>query len=180
MPIAVNAQRGERDCWTSAATWIMCAGPMSPAIILSALLQLFPHMSGNNRQCIERDRERIVAQLDDLRNNPPNGVVVPIDVIVPVAFLETHLGCDAHEGGNWGAPISAARRHTAGTHRNAARILVVGFQRCGTWEKSIYRFRTGHCTRRGLRADVAAIGDQYLRRINALRRRLVAATAALR
>jgi hypothetical protein len=150
----------------------MRAANMSPATILTALLHLFPYMNGNNRQCIETQQARIISQLNDLTNNPPLEIVVPLEVIVPVAFRETHLGCDAQEGGGWGAPISASRRHTAGTHRNAARILAVGFQLCGTWDRAIYRFRTGHCTRRGLRADIAAIGDRYLRGINALRQRL--------
>lgn len=110
-------------------------------LLLSALLALFPYMSGGNRVCIVRNFNSI-AQVADAAERE-NGV--PAAVMLSVGFLETHLGCDVGEGGNWGAPISPTRRHVAGAPRQAAVALQHGFQRCGSWLGAISRFRSGQC-----------------------------------
>lgn len=136
---------------------------MTPAQVLAAILSIFPHMSGNNRACIEERHDRIVQQLTETV-----AVGVPAPLMAAVAFMETHLGCDLHEGGNWGAPINREHRHTAGTHLNAAHVLMVGLARCGTWDGSVSRFRSGLC--RTQRPYVV----RYVRGVNALVRRIEA------
>ena len=137
---------------------------MRPEQVLAAILTLFPHMSGNNRPCIERRHERIVQQL---RETTAAGVPAPL--MASVAFIETHLGCDRHEGGNWGAPIDRRHRHTAGDHMDAAQALLTGLQRCGTWDGAVSRFRSGLCRTR--RTYVL----RYVHNVNALVRRINAA-----
>lgn len=137
---------------------------MTPAQVLAAILSIFPHMSGNNRACIEERRDRIVQQLTETA-----AAGVPAPLMAAVAFMETHLGCDPHEGGNWGAPISRTHRHTAGTHLTAAHVLVVGLARCGTWDGAVSRFRSGLC--RTQQPYVL----RYVRGVNALVRRIEAA-----
>ena len=133
---------------------------MNPEQVLAAILTIFPYMSGNNRACIESRRDRIVQQLTET-----TAAGVPTEIMASVAFMETHLGCDRNEGGGWGAPIDAAHRHTAGTHMNAASVLVRGLERCGSWDGSIRRFRTGLC-------QPTPVGTAYLRRVNQLVRRI--------
>lgn len=118
-------------------------GPaMTASLILSAILALFPHMSGNNRACIATNRARIEAQLDESHARYPD---VPMELLAAVAFSETHLGCDAGEGGNWGAPISRTRRHVAGTHLHAVGALHRSLAVCGTLDGALMRFRVGLC-----------------------------------
>jgi hypothetical protein len=141
---------------------------MSPEAIVIAILALFPHMSGNNRRCIETQQDRIVQQLREVSQPyEPGAPVPPTELTAAVAFAETHLGCDIHEGGNWGAPIDAQHRHTAGTHMNAVRALSRGYQRCGDWDGAIMRFRTGLCNpRRSPSERVRQQGAHYLRVIH--------------
>ena len=135
---------------------------MNPLQVFLAILAIFPFMSGNNRACMERNRERIVQQLEETTR-----MGVPAEIMASVAFLETHLGCDRGEGGNWGAPIDPQHRHTAGTHVHAARALVTGLSRCGGhWDAAIVRFRTGLCEPRN------AVGRSYLQRVRGLIRRI--------
>lgn len=144
---------------------------MTPEAIVLAILSLFPYMSGNNRQCIEHNQARIVQQLRESQVPiEPNAPTPPLELLAAVAFMETHLGCDAHEGGNWGAPIDKYHRHTAGTHMSAVRVLVHGYQRCGTWEGSVLRFRTGLCNpaRQSSSDVIRRIGPRYLRRVQSL------------
>lgn len=110
-------------------------------LLLSAILSIFPHMSGNNRACIERNFDDIAMVAEAAERD----MGVPPAVILAVGFLETHLGCDQGEGGNWGAPISRTRRHTAGTPAQAALALSHGYQVCHTWVGAISRFRSGQC-----------------------------------
>jgi len=110
-------------------------------LLLTALLHMFPFMSGNNRACIVRNFDAIAQVAEDAESE--NGV--PAAVILSVGFLETHLGCDINEGGNWGAPISPTRRHVAGTPRQAVVALQHGFERCHSWVGAISRFRSGRC-----------------------------------
>lgn len=111
-------------------------------LLLAALLHLFPHMSGNNRVCIQKHFDSI-AQVAEAAERD-NGV--PAAIMLSVGFLETHLGCSAGEGGNWGAPISRTQRHVAGTPRQAAVALQHSYERCGSWVGAISRFRSGRCT----------------------------------
>ena len=110
-------------------------------LLLSAILSIFPYMSGNNRACIERNFDDIAMVAEAAERD----MGVPPAVILAVGFLETHLGCDQGEGGNWGAPISRTRRHTAGTPAQAALALSHGYQVCHTWVGAISRFRSGQC-----------------------------------
>lgn len=146
---------------------------MNPDTILAALLALFPHMSGNNRQCILDRRPRILRQLEEvgrpLEEPGEMGVIAPREIVAAVAFAETHLGCDNGEGGNWGAPIDPQHRHTAGTHIHATIALIHGYQACHTWDGAIMRFRTGLCdSRTSPNPAVRAQGLRYLRSINRL------------
>jgi hypothetical protein len=146
---------------------------MNPDTILAALLYLFPHMSGHNRQCILDRRPRIIQQLEEvgrpLVEPGEMGVIAPREIVAAVAFAETHLGCDNGEGGNWGAPIDPQHRHTAGTHIHATIALIHGYQACHTWDGAIMRFRTGLCdSRTSPNPAVRAQGLRYLRSINRL------------
>lgn len=140
---------------------------MTPEAILIAILGIFPHMSGHNRQCIVRNQAHIVRQLEEVSQPvEPGAPVPPTELTAAVAFAETHLGCDHGEGGNWGAPISAARRHVAGTHLSAVRILSRSYQVCGNWDQAVMRFRTGLCNpRRSSSPLVRRQGIHYLGRI---------------
>jgi hypothetical protein len=115
---------------------------ISAAEIVTAILAVYPYMSGNNRQCIIEHRSQIEQVLIDSQARYPE---MPMEMIAAVGFMETHLGCDHGEGGNWGAPISPNQRHTAGTPLQAAESLWHGYQVCGTWEGAARRFRTGLC-----------------------------------
>lgn len=132
-------------------------------------------MSHNNRSCVEANSDRIATQLtetsfvsDDPATSPP------LDLMASVAFLETHLGCDVNEGGNWGAPVSPSQRHRAGTHMHAARALSNGYIHCGTWEGAVLRFHTGLCNPRtqSSSAAVRTRGVQYLRTVSGIQHRI--------
>jgi len=148
---------------------------MTPETILAAILAIFPHMSGNNRQCIIDQQPRIVEQLREVSEPiEPGAPVPPVELTAAVAFQETHLGCDINEGGNWGAPIDRNHRHIAGTHMSAVRVLSRGFTRCGSWDGAVLRFRTGLCNpaRQGATPEVRRIGPHYLRTINSIVNRM--------
>lgn len=115
---------------------------ISAAEIVTAILSLYPYMSGNNRQCIIEHRAQIEQVLVLSQREYPE---MPMEMIATVGFMETHLGCDSSEGGNWGAPISPTQRHIAGTPFQAATALWHGYERCHTWEGAARRFRTGLC-----------------------------------
>jgi len=72
-------------------------------------------------------------------------------LLLAVGWAETHLGCDAREGGNWGAPISRHRRHVAGRAIHAARALAWGLRRCRTELGALEHFRCGLCVCRAHR-----------------------------
>lgn len=148
---------------------------MTPETILIAILAIFPYMSGNNRQCIIDRQSRIVEQLREVSEPiEPGAPVPPVELTAAVAFAETHLGCDLHEGGNWGAPIDRNHRHTAGTHLSAVRVLSRGFTQCGSWDGAVLRFRTGLCNpaRNGATPEVRRIGPRYLRSIHSIMDRM--------
>ena len=128
---------------------------MSPEAIVIAILALFPHMSGNNRRCIETQQDRIVQQLREVSQPyEPGAPVPPTELTAAVAFVDV-------------APIDAQHRHTAGTHMNAVRALSRGYQRCGDWDGAIMRFRTGLCNpRRSPSERVRQQGAHYLRVIH--------------
>jgi hypothetical protein len=149
---------------------------ITPETIVAAFLAIFPYMNGNNRQCIEQQQPRIIHQLREVAQPTVPGLPAPpVELTASVAFLETHLGCDINEGGNWGAPVSATRRHTAGTHMHAVHALSVGYVRCGSWEGAVRRFRTGLCNpeRQSQNSVVQRQGTLYLRTVNSIMDRLV-------
>ena len=134
---------------------------MSGLAVVLAILGIYPHMNGNNRQCIVDRQVRIAEQLEETVR-----MGVPVLVMAAVAFKETHFGCDRNEGGGWGAPIDRFHRHTAGTHVQAAQSLINGRAACGSWEGAVLRFRTGACApRRGP-------GPAYLREVLRLEGRI--------
>lgn len=112
---------------------------MNTLLLLTTLLGMFPHSP--QRECMERRTHEIAAMADAGFTNH----AVPPAVLLTIGYLETHLGCDAGEGGGWGAPISRFHRHTAGTSDHAARALARSFAVCGTWRSAISRFRYGLC-----------------------------------
>lgn len=116
---------------------------MNPEAVITVLLLLFPRMSHGNRECIVQRREAIVSQLREAEET----FGIPPAIMASVAFVETHLGCDRNEGGNWGAPVSPTRRHSPGTHLHAARALATSWRVCGggTWEPAVLRFHVGLC-----------------------------------
>ena len=115
---------------------------ISAAEILTAILSLYPYMSGNNRQCIIQHREQIEQVLIESQRNYPE---MPMEMIATIGFMETHLGCDYGEGGNWGAPLSPTQRHVPGTPFQAATALWHSYEHCHTSEGAARRFRTGLC-----------------------------------
>jgi len=104
-----------------------------------ALVALFSR--GPHAACIAGHAETTVRRAESAETN----YGVPAGVLLTVGFLETHLGCANGSGGNWGAPVDRAHRHTAGTSDSAARSLQTGFRRCGTWQGALGWFRCGHC-----------------------------------
>lgn len=117
---------------------------MSAAVLLMTFLGFFRNYSNPAvGRCIE-------SHLTQIANNAAEGERlhgVPAGVMLVVGFMETHLGCDRNEGGNWGAPIDPQHRHTAGTPLQAAHALAVSYQRCGgqDWARAVGRFRSGLC-----------------------------------
>lgn len=109
-------------------------------LLLAALLALFPHTPAYGRILQQRDHIISEATIAAQTYN------VPPSVLLSVGFHETHLGTDYGEGGNWGAPIDARHRHTAGTAHSAARILARGYEYCHhSWRGAIGFFRSGIC-----------------------------------
>lgn len=138
---------------------------MTGAELVTAVLALWPVMSGANRACIEQRRVRIAEQVEESVRVYPT---IRASLLVAIAFQETHLGCDRNEGGNWGAPISPTRRHVAGTHLHAARILSRSMEVChGDELSAARRFRTGLCDprRQSSSALVGRVGEAYGRRV---------------
>ncbi|HEX3059312.1 MAG TPA: hypothetical protein VHP62_08115 [Usitatibacter sp.] len=115
---------------------------MSPAeLLLVALLSLF-RTNALAAHCIERNRASIIASADQAERE----MGVPVGVLLAIAYLETHLGCTTGDGrANWGAPISASRRHTHGTAYHSAHALAWSFRVCGTWDRAVSRYRGGYC-----------------------------------
>jgi hypothetical protein len=140
--------------------------------LVAAILAIFPVMSGNNRRCIEDRHEMIAQQVNETSRAYPR---VRPEILVAVAFSETHLGCDAHEGGGWGAPVDRHHRHTAGTHLHAAAVLARSLDVCrGDQLSAVRRFRTGLCDprRQSSSALVGRVGEAYGHRVMALAARL--------
>lgn len=116
---------------------------MNPDIVLAAILAIFPRMSHNNRACIEENRDRIIAQLQEIRSlTPANQTPPPTEIVAAIGFLESHLGCDSP---NWGVPLLDANRVSRGTHAHAIQSLASSFDKCGTWRRAVWRFHTGLC-----------------------------------
>lgn len=113
---------------------------MGSDLLLAALLALF-HPPRDIRACIERRRDDIISALVAAEHDRD----VPPEILLVTAFLETHVGCDSREGGNWGAPASRRNRHRPGSPDDAAAALERGFRRCHTWLGAIGMFRAGMC-----------------------------------
>ncbi len=107
--------------------------------LLFALLAVCPHCP--REAAIRRAAEHIAETADDAEES----YGVPAGILVTIAFLETHIGTDAGEGGGWGAPTDARHRNVAGTAFNSAHILATGFATCHTWFRAITYYRSGHC-----------------------------------
>ncbi len=131
---------------------------MTAELFLTLLLQLFPP-NPTSLRCIESRRATIVSRAD----SQEKAQGVPPAVLLTVSFFESHFGCSPRSGGSWGAPVSATQRGVAGGAWHAARSLAVGRRRCGTWEDSIHRFRSGYC-------DHAPRGYAHRYAMNVIRR----------
>lgn len=110
--------------------------------LFTGLLLFFPHFP--MRPCVTRRQPeitRILAVAQERYGVPP-------PLFLSVGFHETHLGCDANEGGGWGAPINRRNRHVAGTPLQAARVLARGWLHCGSWLGAARYFNTGMCDER--------------------------------
>jgi hypothetical protein len=163
-PVAVVHSSG---MLTSAILWRYIV-----ALLLKTLLFLRP---GPQTQCIEHRFDQIVAAV----TSPEVQLhAVPPAILLVVAFAETHIGCDRGEGGGWGAPISRAQRHVAGTPATAASSLANGAEHCMPrgfgWDGAVAWFRCGLCLCPGTRRGQA--GADVLERM-ALIRSLYAAAA---
>jgi hypothetical protein len=140
---------------------------MTAEMIIVALLSIYPNMSGENRQCIERGRHRIAAELRATHRTFPR---LPMEVMAAVAFVESHLGCASGGRGrrNWGAiPV---HRQRGGAPMLAARIMARGIERCGSIDGAVMRFRTGFCNprRQTNRTSVHQVAERYLRKVSRL------------
>ena len=135
---------------------------ISPADVVTAILALYPYMSGNNRQCIIEHRSQIEHVLVEAQRQYP---AMPTEVFASIGFMETHLGCDQGVGGNWGAPISSAQRHVAGTPMQAATALWRSYEVCGSWDGAARRFRTGLCRQTVIGTRYSRIAGQITNRI---------------
>ena len=115
---------------------------MTAAAWLVALL-LAVRVPAAERACIVARRDTIASTATAAAE--AHGV--PVALLLSVAYLESHLGCSAHSGGCWGAPISRARRGVAGGPDRAASALALGYRRCGgTPEGAVSSFRWGRCS----------------------------------
>ena len=141
---------------------------ITPTELLAAILSVFLHSPA--RQCIIDHRAQIEHVFEMSRQAYPE---MPIEFVGAVGFAETHLGCDHREGGNWGAPISPTRRHTAGTPMQAVGAIWHSYQMCGTWEGAVRRFNTGVC-------GPTPRGNNYARIITGVVRRVRARVDATR
>lgn len=94
-------------------------------------------------------RARIVARQDQIAAQAAavsEATGVPSGLILVAGLFERKLGADRGSGGNWGAPVSRFRRHTAGTPLHAARAMAWSFRVCGgSWLRASHRFRCGRC-----------------------------------
>ena len=114
---------------------------MTAAAWLVALL-LAVRVPVAERRCIVARREAIASTA----TAAAEAHSIPVALLLSVAYLESHLGCSAHSGGCWGAPISRARRGVAGGPDRAASALALGYRRCGgTPEGAVSSFRWGLC-----------------------------------
>lgn len=142
-------------------------------VYLNTLLGLFQATPTRNRipapvlSSILTRRELI----ENVAHTSQESLGVPMGVILVVGFSETHLGSDAHEGGNWGAPIDAAHRHTAGAPIQAARVLARSYQVCGNdWQRAVARFRSGLCVPHN------PVHQRYVANVTSLVRRMYVRT----
>ena len=112
---------------------------MSATAWIAALLMAFPSLA--HRTCVRSRAPQIAAAAEAAAQRHE----VPVGLLLAVAVLESHLGCNPRSGGCWGAPISRNRRGVAGTADHAASALALGLRRCGTDEGAIAHFRWGRC-----------------------------------
>ena len=135
---------------------------ITAAEVITAILVLYPHMSGNNRQCIIERRSQIEQVLVEAQRQYP---AMPTEIFATIGFMETHLGCDQGEAGNWGAPLSPQQRHIAGAPIQAATALWRAYQVCGTWDGAARRFRTGLCRPTVIGTRYSRIAENITNRI---------------
>lgn len=115
---------------------------MPASLWLACVLGLFAVIPARTLALIEANEASIARDAEEAATT----YGVPIGVLLVVGYGETHLGTDAGEGGNWGAPIDPAHRHTAGGPVHAAYALRRGFEVCGgSWARAVARFRSGLC-----------------------------------
>lgn len=119
-------------------------------LLFAALMAMFPHSPAVG--CLRTNEAQIVVDAQAASS----AYGVPAGLLYIVAFRETHVGCDAASGGNWGAPISSTRRHTAGNANSAASALALGYRACrSSWRGAVSHFRCGLCRCPDNRRDFA-------------------------
>ena len=122
---------------------------MTPALALLLALVAIVHPAGERGACIRRRAESLAASaqaaVDQVATERPGDPRVPADLLLVVAYLESHLGCAPGSGGCWGAPSSPTHRGTAGRPVHAARALASGLRVCTTELGAVSRFRCGLC-----------------------------------
>lgn len=133
---------------------------MTAQMFLVILMSLL-HVRADYAACIRRNQTRIA----DSANRSAERFDVPVDVLLTVAYLESHLGCANGSGGCWGAPINRSHRNQAGGSDQAAAALAWGYARCGSDLGAISHFRCGLCTCRRLRGYTPAQAINLLTRI---------------
>ena len=113
---------------------------MNAHMLLAVLLALLP-VPAARRRCIVERRATIESQADAASRT----YSVPVEVLLAVGYLETHLSCAPGSGGGWGAPIAPTRRGVAGGAIHSASALAWGYRACGDMLGAVSHYRCGRC-----------------------------------
>lgn len=145
------------------------------AALIAAWIRLFGERNNVTRQM--RAHPEIVHAVDMVAGT----MHVPVELLLTVGIMESRLGSDVPNGGDWGMRPSivswACRRRGIGcgvpprTQQIEVGALVLrdGRRACGSWEGAVRYYRTGKC---GVEHDTTGYGHRAI----ALTRRLQRAT----
>jgi hypothetical protein len=132
----------------------------STALLLAALLSIY-RPPGRVRARIDAHREQIATDA----TNASAATGVPVGLLLVTGQFESHLGQESDSGGSWGSPVSRFRRHVAGGAWHTARDLAASLRVCGTYERALYRYRSGRCAPHRIRGYQVATVMWTVRRI---------------